>query len=61
MYMRNSLDVLKELFGRPTFVKDLMFAPEKHYIKRRKNGRMKKMRKKMRKRKRKSRRCSRSR
>ncbi|KZV59788.1 hypothetical protein PENSPDRAFT_672115, partial [Peniophora sp. CONT] len=32
MYMRNSLDVLKELYGRPDFVRYLTFSPEKHYL-----------------------------
>ena len=32
MYMRNSLDVLKDLYGRPDFARDLIFAPEKHYL-----------------------------
>ncbi|KZV62326.1 hypothetical protein PENSPDRAFT_591568, partial [Peniophora sp. CONT] len=44
MYMRNSLDVLKALFGRPDLAKDLMFAPEKHYLVKRRGRRKKKTR-----------------
>ena len=32
MYLRNSLDVLKELYGRPDFVRYMKFAPEKHFL-----------------------------
>ena len=32
MYLRNSLDVLKELYGRPDFVRYMKFAPGKHYL-----------------------------
>ncbi|KZV59797.1 hypothetical protein PENSPDRAFT_594870 [Peniophora sp. CONT] len=31
-YMRDSLKVLQELYGRPDFAKDMVFAPEKHYV-----------------------------
>lgn len=30
-YMRNSLEVLRELYGRPDFANDMMYAPEKRY------------------------------
>lgn len=29
--MRDSVAVLKELYGRPDFANSLIFAPEKHY------------------------------
>lgn len=32
MYMRDSLEVLKELYGRPDLANDMVFAPEKHYV-----------------------------
>ncbi|VDC05619.1 unnamed protein product [Peniophora sp. CBMAI 1063] len=32
LYMRNSLDIVKELFSRPEFATSLVFAPERHYV-----------------------------
>ncbi|VDB87450.1 unnamed protein product [Peniophora sp. CBMAI 1063] len=32
LYMRDSLAVLRELYGRPDFAMDMVFAPEKHYM-----------------------------
>ena len=32
LYMRDSLSVLRELYGRPDFAKYMVFAPEKHYV-----------------------------
>lgn len=31
-YIRDSLEVVKELYGRPEFANSLLFAPEKQYI-----------------------------
>lgn len=32
LYYRDSLAVLRELYGRPDFVNDMVYAPEKHYV-----------------------------
>lgn len=32
MYMRNSFEVLRELYGRPEFARHLIFAPEQHFV-----------------------------
>ncbi|KZV61414.1 hypothetical protein PENSPDRAFT_693426 [Peniophora sp. CONT] len=32
LYMRDSLSVLREIYGRPDFAKDMIYAPEKHYV-----------------------------